>query len=469
MARRAGAPTSPSPPLTSGAIGRTTHVRRRASWRRRRSRWKRSGAAERANAQLFLTEFCDLLGLPRPDPAQAVDHFNAYVFERTVQCHRPDDSTAIGRIDLYRRRAFVLETKQGVENEGPSPKLGHVKRGTAAWDLALERAYHQACGYVKDLSMSEGRPPFVIVCDVGHCFELYAEFTCTGGTYIRFPDPHRHRITLDDLRLAPVRERLRAVWLDPLSLDPSRHSVRVTRQIAEVLASLARSLEKDGHDTRIVASFHQRCLFSLFAEDTGLLPERAFTKVLERCRRSPQGQVSYFEQLCAVLAAYRWDDIELLYAPGEHIGMAYADVRMPGEPRPDEPGELVFPAREAILTRLANLNKARAAEEAAGLVRYLRPDFQNPGGAATGATQTPLGLPTAVAPASAAARMPWPTELPAQAMAVRQALAASPGGITVDQLAARFTRAPKPALAQLLATLAALGQASCHDDRWSPA
>jgi hypothetical protein len=32
------------------------------------SRWEASGAAERANYQLFLTELCDFLGVPRPNP-----------------------------------------------------------------------------------------------------------------------------------------------------------------------------------------------------------------------------------------------------------------------------------------------------------------------------------------------------------------------------------------------------------------
>lgn len=32
------------------------------------TRWQASGAAERANYQLFLSELCDVLDAPRPDP-----------------------------------------------------------------------------------------------------------------------------------------------------------------------------------------------------------------------------------------------------------------------------------------------------------------------------------------------------------------------------------------------------------------
>jgi len=35
-------------------------------------RWRDAGGTERANYQLFLTELCTVLDLPRPDPATAL-------------------------------------------------------------------------------------------------------------------------------------------------------------------------------------------------------------------------------------------------------------------------------------------------------------------------------------------------------------------------------------------------------------
>jgi len=32
-------------------------------------RWERSGAAERSNHQLFISELCDLIDVPHPNPA----------------------------------------------------------------------------------------------------------------------------------------------------------------------------------------------------------------------------------------------------------------------------------------------------------------------------------------------------------------------------------------------------------------
>jgi len=260
-------------------------------------RWQQSGAAERANYAIFLCELCSLLDLPHPDPSSPDNSRNTYVLERAVTRKNPDGTTTTGFIDIYRRGSFVWECKQGhaagdVDNASVATatgKTGHGKRGTAAFDKALERAFHQARGYITALPPEEGRPPFLIVCDVGHTIDLYAEFTGTGGQYERFPDPVSHRITLPDLHRPEIRDRLRKVWLDPHSLDPSKFAAKVTRDIAGRLAVLAKSLEADGHDPQVIAGFLQRSLFTMFAEDVGLLPEDGFKILLERVKDSPRG------------------------------------------------------------------------------------------------------------------------------------------------------------------------------------
>ena len=72
------------------------------------SHWSAASPSERANSQPFLTDLCDLLEVPRPDPHPA----NGYFFEFPVTEHHPNGTTSIGRIDLYRRSRFVLESKQ---------------------------------------------------------------------------------------------------------------------------------------------------------------------------------------------------------------------------------------------------------------------------------------------------------------------------------------------------------------------
>lgn len=251
------------------------------------ARWQNSAAAERANYQLFLSELCDLLGVPRPEPAGADDARNAYVFERAVTFHNPDGTNSPGRIDLYRRGCFVLEAKQGsvrAPEGGRRGRRGTAVRGTRGWDVAMRAARGQAEQYVRALPPEEGNPPFVVVTDVGYSVELYSDFSRAGKTYVPFPDSRSHRILVEDLAREDVRERLRRVWLDPLALDPGRQSARVTREMAERLATLARSLERAGHAPERVAHFLMRVIFTSFAEDMRLLPEHGWTRLLESLR-----------------------------------------------------------------------------------------------------------------------------------------------------------------------------------------
>jgi hypothetical protein len=240
------------------------------------TRWAGASGSELANAQSFTRELCDLLDVPPPDPAQADTRDNAYVFERRILFRHGDGATSEGRIDCYRRGAFVLEAKK--------IKLGEASTG---FSDALLRARSQGENYARALPATEGRPPFLMVVDVGRVIELYAEFSRSGATYIPFPDPRSHRIRIGDLADAAVRERLRAIWLDPLSLDPARTAGRVTREISDHLAGIAKNLERAGHAPELVAAFLSRCLFCFFAEDVGLLPLRSFTELLESLERSP--------------------------------------------------------------------------------------------------------------------------------------------------------------------------------------
>jgi hypothetical protein len=77
------------------------------------TRWQQSSAAERANYALFLSELCDYLDLPRPDPSQANEDANSYVIDKAVYFQNLDGSSTTNYIDLYKRNCFVLEAKQG--------------------------------------------------------------------------------------------------------------------------------------------------------------------------------------------------------------------------------------------------------------------------------------------------------------------------------------------------------------------
>ena len=146
----------------------------------------------------------------------------------------------------------------------------------------------QAERYARSLPVDHNWPPFLIVTDVGYCLDIWADFSGTGRAYTQFPDRARYRIMLEDLRDPDVRERLRCIWTDPLSLDPAAKAARVTRQIADLLAKVAKRLEARDHNPDRVSGFLMRLLFTMFAEDSKLIPEESFTGLLKAQRAHPQ-------------------------------------------------------------------------------------------------------------------------------------------------------------------------------------
>ena len=139
----------------------------------------------------------------------------------------------------------------------------------------------------------------------------------------------------------------------------------------------------------------------------------------------------------AVLAAYGWNDLHPITAP------------------------------EALLARLVALNAQRAAEEAAGNVRWLRPAFQAPGqGQQTQVQQTGIAMATQVAPAGkgksikSAAAQPWPATMAEQVKAVADVLAQAGSALDLDAIAAHFSSRGRwrERLPAILDTLVALGR-----------
>lgn len=233
--------------------------------------WKDCGGTERANYQLFLSKLCKVLGLAQPERSRDDLRDNAYVFERRVTEVFAEGGDTKRWIDLYKRGCFVCEAK-----------LTGLDLESVSWDKSMIMARNQAEGYVRALPPEEGRPPFIIVTDVGSHLELYSEFSCSGGNYTAYPDAKSHKIKLSDLRKPEIQQRLIAVWNTPMELDPSRISARVTRLIADKLAKLAKSLEAENYSPEETSGFLMRCLFTMFAEDVGLLPHRSFTELLIR-------------------------------------------------------------------------------------------------------------------------------------------------------------------------------------------
>jgi hypothetical protein len=115
---------------------------------------------------------------------------------------------------------------------------------------------------------------------------------------------------------------------------------------------------------------------------------------------------------------------------------------------------------EDILFRLVELNAARAAEERSGLVRWLRPEFQQ-----TTAAQAGLGVELEEPEQQPApiSRLGWPLTLPERVRAVRDYLRQAPAPVSSETVARSFIRARSPEVTAILETLTALGQANRDD------
>ncbi|HEX2207102.1 MAG TPA: DNA methyltransferase, partial [Longimicrobium sp.] len=236
-------------------------------------KWAVVPPAERVTSQPFLIDFCNALGVARPDPGRG-----DYSFEYPVQTtNRKTGVTTSNWIDLYRKDHFILESK-------------HVA-GDRTAERVLGAAYGQAKGYAADIPHAP--PPFLMVLNVGRTLLVWDRW---GGNYGGVNAARR--IDLTRLWERPEEiELLRAVWENPASLDPSVRGRQVTRDVAEKLALLSASLEKRGLDSERVAKFLIRCVFTMFAEDVGLLADKPFQNAIRELGSDPARFTDAMERL----------------------------------------------------------------------------------------------------------------------------------------------------------------------------
>lgn len=262
-------------------------------------KWKGSQGNERANYQGFFLELCDALGVEHPLPKGSIAG-DRYCFDKDIKIFNKDGVTT-NFADFYKEGHFLIEAKQG----GNAAKRGTAKRGTKTYDIAMEKAFYQAQSYTPFLP---SKPPFLITCDIGSHFEMWMSFSGNYGGY-----GAREKIDLDQLLNEKVFNRFVAIFNDPQSLNPEKYRARVTREVADTLAKLARWLEKQGHEPKEVANFLMRCIFTMFAEDVKLLPGEVFTKALkERWLVEPKTFKTQIERLWKVMntgGEFNFDEI----------------------------------------------------------------------------------------------------------------------------------------------------------------
>lgn len=203
-------------------------------------KWRDHELKERSAYQEHFIDLCHLIGHPTPvesDPTGKRFTFEAFA-----------DKTDGGKgfADVWKRDAFAWEYKGKHAN--------------------LDKAYQQLLQYREALF----NPPLLVVSDTNRIV-VHTNFTNTAKQKIE--------IILDDLLTPRGRELLDAVFNNPFQFKSKQTTAQVTEQAAKEFGLLAEHLRNYGIQSHDAAHFLIRILFSLFAEDVGLLPNHLFSKL----------------------------------------------------------------------------------------------------------------------------------------------------------------------------------------------
>ena len=212
------------------------------------AKWRATDLKERSASQEHFIDLCRMLG--EPTPAEADPTGDRYGFEKGAR----KDGGGDGWADVWKRHHFAWEYK------GRHADLDRAFRQLRQYALALEN------------------PPLLIVSDMVR-FRIHTNWTNAVSRV--------HEFVLVDLAEPATRNKLKWAMSDPERLRPGMTRQTLTAKAAATFAELAQSLRDKGHDAQTVAHFINRLVFCMFAEDTGLLPDDMFTKMLEQSRRSP--------------------------------------------------------------------------------------------------------------------------------------------------------------------------------------
>ena len=192
--------------------------------------------AQRTASFALFFELCDYLNIPRPEQAvQTAASITTSSSARSSSGARRAHAYGVHRP----AQAWLLRLRDQAGQRSSRPALLFGCRTAAERRCAEQRLgagnapRPQSGGAIcQGAPRVRGWPPFLVIVDVGYSIELFADFSGTGKAYVPFPDSLSHRFSLDQLEFQVNHDHLRAIWLDPFSLDPSRISARVTCDVA---------------------------------------------------------------------------------------------------------------------------------------------------------------------------------------------------------------------------------------------
>lgn len=203
------------------------------------AKWQGSPLSERSGAQSYFNDLCDMLGVDKPNDPEN------YCFERGAS----RTGAGHGWADVWKRGCFAWE------NKAPGKDLAAALKQLMTYALALDN------------------PPLLVVSD-REIIQIHTHFTGTPSEV--------HTIHLEDIGLPDNQAKLRALFDNPDRFRPVRTTLAVTEEAAGRMGAVAKRLTERGNDPLEVAHFLIQCVFCMFSEDAGILPEKLFETVLDK-------------------------------------------------------------------------------------------------------------------------------------------------------------------------------------------
>ncbi|EIJ41749.1 hypothetical protein BegalDRAFT_0839 [Beggiatoa alba B18LD] len=234
--------------------------------------WRNSELTERSGSQQHFLQLCQLLG--EKTPAELDPDGEFFTFEKGAN----KTTGTRGWADVWLKGCFAWEYK----GKGKDLRKAFVQLQQYA--LALEN------------------PPLLIVSDM-EMIEIHTNFTNTVAEV--------HLIELADLR-DPSKLKLLKTIFDKDRIEsvfkPQRTRDAVTLDVARKFTELAQRLRSRGHDPQQVAHFINRLVFCMFAENTEILPNKIFTRLLESVLKEIRKQNRFQSRVSQLFAAMQTGD-----------------------------------------------------------------------------------------------------------------------------------------------------------------
>jgi len=247
------------------------------------AKWHGNPLSEKAGAQSFFLDLCDLLGVAKPDDSEN------YCFERGAT----RTGAGHGWADVWMRGFFAWESK------APGKDLGVALKQLMTYALALDN------------------PPLLVVSDRSR-IEIHTHFTGTPSEV--------HSITLEDIGQPQNLQKLRWLFESPERFKPQRTTYAVTEDAARKMGQLAERLNAQGRTPLQTAHFLIQCVFCMFAEDARLLPEKLFETVLDKS--NPDGAKAQSRLTELFIAMRRGGDFALETIPYFNGGL-FEQIEVP--------------------------------------------------------------------------------------------------------------------------------------------